>query len=247
MAARPWVAVVADRIDAGGRHEQRVAEKYLEPLWSLARVEPVLLPAREGASDIARLLERCEGVCLTGSLSNVHPRHYAGGDAAIFPPIDPARDRTALALAAAAVAHNLPLLGICRGLQELNVALGGSLHPALHALPGRLDHRAADATAPGRYAERHPVHFSAGGLLAHLTGLAGCQVNSLHGQGIARLASGLAVEALAPDGTIEAVRVHAHPFALALQWHLEHDAASNPVARAIYTAFGEALRTRAAT
>lgn len=242
MAARPWVAVVADRVEAGGRQEQRVAEKYLEPLWALAGVEPVLVPAREGVFSIDRLLERCEGICLTGSLSNVHPRQYGGGDLAIRAPLDPARDATAIALAAAAAAHNLPLLGICRGLQELNVALGGSLHPALHELPARLDHRAPVDAAEPRYAARHAVSFPGGGLLARLTGLAGCQVNSLHGQGIARLASRLIVEALAPDGTIEAVRVQDHPFALALQWHLEHEAATNPVARAVYAAFGAALR-----
>jgi putative glutamine amidotransferase len=245
MAARPWVAVVADRIESGGRQEQRVAQKYLEPLWALAGVEPVLLPAREHEADIARLLQRCEGICLTGARSNLHPRHYAADDTAIHEPLDPARDATALCLAAAAVAHNLPLLGICRGLQELNVALGGSLHPALHQVPGRLDHRAPDAPAHARHAVRHAVHFTAGGLLARLTGLSGCQVNSLHGQGIDRLGHGLVVEAAAPDGTIEAVSLPGHPFLLALQWHLEHEATTNPVSRAVYHAFGAALRGEA--
>jgi len=148
----------------------------------------------------------------------------------------------ALPLAAAAVANGAPLLGICRGLQEINVALGGSLHPALHELPGRLDHRAPAADAPARYAEAHEVVFTAGGFLHRATGVTGCRVNSLHGQGIDRLGRGLHVEAQAPDETIEAVSVAGHPFALGVQWHLEWQAAANPIGRAIYRAFGQALR-----
>jgi len=242
MAARPWVAVVADRIETNGRYEQRVAEQYLEPLWALAGVEPVLLPARVDGASVPGLLARCAGVCLTGARSNLHPEHYGATTTAPCAPLDQARDATALAVAVLATTHGLPLLGICRGLQELNVALGGSLHPALHTLPGRLDHRAPEGPTKERYAERHTVQFRPGGLLARLTGLSGWPVNSLHAQGIERLASGLTIEAEATDGTIEAVSVEAHPFALALQWHLEYEALTNPVARAVYSAFGAAIQ-----
>jgi len=160
----------------------------------------------------------------------VNLRHALAGLAGLLP------------LAAAAVARGLPLLGICRGLQELNVALGGSLHPAVHEVPGRLDHRAPAAAAPARYATVHPVRFVPGGALEGLTGLSGGPVNSLHGQAIDRLGAGLLVDALAPDDTIEAITVKGHPFALAVQWHLEWRATEDQVSRRVYEAFGRALR-----
>jgi putative glutamine amidotransferase len=242
VTARPWVAVVADCVQSDGRQEQRVAEKYLEPLRHLAQADILLLPSTVDGIDVDAVLSRCDGVMLTGALSNVHPQAYGEADATAREPLDPARDAVALPLIAAAAQRGLPLLGICRGLQELNVACGGSLHPALHELPGRHDHRAPAAAGAARYQDVHEVFFTAAGMLEAWAGARSCRVNSLHGQGIDRLGEGLLVEAVAADDTIEAVRVDGHPFALAVQWHLEWQADRNPLARSIYQAFGMSLR-----
>jgi putative glutamine amidotransferase len=186
---------------------------------------------------------------VTGSPSNVDPVHYGGPPAREGNLADPARDATTLPLIRRAVARGVPLLAICRGLQEVNVAFGGTLHQYLHEVPGRRDHR-SDKTKS--YAERyglaHPVDLTPGGRLqALLGGATRIEVNSLHGQGIDRLAPGLAVEALAEDGTIEAVSVtEAKGFALAVQWHPEWHVLENPVSRRLFAAFADVVRARAA-
>ena len=194
------------------------------------------------------MLDQLDGLLITGSPSNLEPHHYGGPAAGAVGPSDPARDATTLPLIRQALARGVPLLAICRGLQELNVALGGTLHQEVHELPGRLDHR-SDKTvaAEQRYAPAHEVSLTAGGMLqALLGGAARIEVNSLHGQAIDRLAPGLVVEARAPDGTIEAVAVRAAAaFALAVQWHPEWRVLDNPVSRRLYAAFGAACRARA--
>ncbi|MGG5809427.1 gamma-glutamyl-gamma-aminobutyrate hydrolase family protein [Falsiroseomonas sp. CW058] len=210
---------------------------------------PVLLPAA-GEALVPQILPRLDGLLLTGSRSNVHPDHYEGPAHAEGTPEDPQRDSTTLPLIRAAIAAGLPVLAICRGFQELNVALGGSLDQRIQDLPGRLDHSTpSDQKLPRvRTGKAHPVRIAPDAQLARIWAAAGLRfrheavpVNSLHNQGIARLAPRLIAEAWAPDGTIEAVRVADAPgFALGVQWHPEYDWESDPFSRAIFEAFGAA-------
>ncbi len=226
----------------------KVGDKYVDSVVDGAGGLPVLIPALGPRLDLDQLLGRLDGLLITGSPSNVEPHHYAGGPPPQDNLTDPARDATTLPLIRKALARGLPLLAICRGIQELNVALGGSLHQEVHALPGRRDHR-SDKTLPypERYGPAHPVELTAGGQLRDLLGGATTiQVNSLHGQAIDRLAPRLAIEAVAEDGTIEAVRVQDVPgFALGVQWHPEWRVLDNPVSRRLFAAFGAACRARA--
>lgn len=213
----------------------------------MADAVPVLLPALGEATDIATLLNRLDGIILTGSHSMVNPAFYGGDPHADDVPEDAARDATTLPLIRAAVARGLPVLAICRGLQELNVALGGSLHQHLNRLPGRLNHAAPQTEdLASRFAKSHPVLLTEGGLLHRLAGAREAAVNSLHEQGIDRLAPGLLVEARAPDGTIEAVRLAGPHFGLGVQWHPEGDCCSDQFSAAIFGEFGRAARRRAA-
>jgi putative glutamine amidotransferase len=230
-------------------HFHSVGDKYVDAVVAGAAAVPVLIPALGQRLDPDDLLSRLDGLMVTGSPSNVDPTHYGGPPAREGNESDPARDATALPLIRQALALGVPLLCICRGLQELNVALGGSLHQHVQELPGRFDHR-SDKSKPlrERYGLAHPIRLTPGGLLQKLfDGAERIEVNSLHGQGIDRLADRLTVEAVAEDGTIEAVGVQgAHGFALAVQWHPEWEVLENPWSRRLFTAFGAAARARAA-
>ncbi|HEY0835188.1 MAG TPA: gamma-glutamyl-gamma-aminobutyrate hydrolase family protein [Azospirillum sp.] len=232
-----------------GAHPFHVAgDKYVRAVAEGAGAMPLLIPALGDALDIPDLLGRLDGILVTGSPSNVEPHHYGGPPSAEGTPHDPARDSTTLPLIRAALDAGVPLLGICRGLQELNVAVGGTLHPAVHDVPGLDDHREDDSEpVEAQYGPAHPVRLSPGGWLARLAGAAEVRVNSLHGQGIARLGPGLAVEATAPDGLVEAIRVESAPaFALAVQWHPEWRFWEDPLSAALLDAFGRAAAERAA-
>ena len=230
----------------------RVGDKYVRAVLDGAGGLPVLIPALGPRLERRALLARLDGLLITGARSNVEPHHYGGTvstDAAVDLR-DPARDATVLPLIREAIAAAVPLFAICRGLQELNVAQGGSLHQEVHALPGRLDHRSDKRVPPQeRYRDAHPVALTPGGTLqALLEGAGEIRVNSLHGQAIDRLAPGLVVEAVAGDGTIEAVRMAGAPaFVLAVQWHPEWRVPDNPVSRRLFAAFGAACRARRAT
>ena len=205
---------------------------------------PVLIPP-VGEAQLG-VLDRLDGLLLSGSPSNVHPTHYDGGESETPEWHDTDRDATTLPLIRAAIARGLPVLAICRGIQELNVALGGTLHQRVHALPGRLDHRSGPGSLEQRYGQKHTVAL--GGRLARIVGAAEITVNSLHGQAIDRPAPGLVVEAVAPDATIEAVRLEAAPgFVFGVQWHPEWRYAEDAASRAIFSAFGEACRVHAAS
>lgn len=224
-----------------GQHPYHIAgHKYVDAV-RLAGCQPLVVPGAD-AQELEVLLAMADGVFLTGSPSNVHPSHF--GEAVHDPslPLDPARDDWTLPLIRAALARGVPLFGICRGFQETNVALGGSLHQAVHELEGRHDHRAPDgADAEVAYGPAHPVDVQPGGLLAGILDAPRIQVNSVHGQGINRLAPGLRVEARAPDGLVEAFSVPEAPaFALCVQWHPEWQAAQNPVSMRLLRAFGAA-------
>ncbi|MBB3999015.1 gamma-glutamyl-gamma-aminobutyrate hydrolase family protein [Aureimonas pseudogalii] len=218
---------------------------YLDALVEVAGAVPVIVPALVSETGLGTVLDRVDGVLLTGSVSNVHPERYGAAPSPAHEPYDPARDRLTEALIRMALARGLPLLAICRGHQELNVALGGSLATEIQEGEGRMDHRVRPHPEQGeRFALRHPVAVTEGGALAQIVGAAPIQVNSLHRQAIDRLAEGLAVEALAEDGTVEAVSVKgAEGFALGVQWHPEYWAASDAPSRAIFEAFASACRT----
>ncbi len=234
------------RTEAAFAHQ--VGDKYVDAVVDGAGAVPVLVPALGPRLDGDAVIARLDGLLVTGSPSNLDPAYYGGPPAPPGDPADPARDATTLPLIRRALACGLPLFAICRGIQELNVALGGTLHPALHEVPGRRDHR-SDKSRPyeERYGPAHRLRLVRGGLLWRLLGgVEEIEVNSLHAQGIDRLAPGLAVEAVAEDGTIEAVRVaEAEAFALAVQWHPEWRVCDNPVSRKLFSAFGEAVRARA--
>ena len=190
------------------------------------------------------LLGRLDGLMFTGSASNVEPHHYSGPPSAPGTLHDPARDATTLPLIRKAVAAGIPVLGICRGFQEMNVAFGGTLHQKVHELEGRFDHREdVNQELDVQYGPAHEVSLTPDGLLRGLSGQDRITVNSLHAQGIDRLGDGLSIEATAPDGLVEAFRVQrARAFALAVQWHPEWKVMSNPFSRALFAAFGSAAR-----
>lgn len=209
---------------------------------------PVLLPAA-GEALVPGILPRLDGLILTGSRSNVCPDHYRGPAHAEGTPEDLARDSTTLPLIRAALAAGVPLLAICRGFQELNVALGGTLDQRIQDLPGRFDHStpADQKLAALRTAKAHAVRLVPGSAFAKLAGGETLAVNSLHNQGIARLAPRLVAEAWAPDGTVEAVRVRDVPgFALGVQWHPEYDWQQDKASRGLFEAFGRAAKDWAA-
>ena len=222
-----------------------VGEKYINAVAAGAHALPVLVPALGPELDLGALLEVCDGLMLTGSASNVEPHHYGGPASEPGTLHDPSRDATTLPLIPQAIAAGLPVLAICRGFQEMNVAYGGTLHQRLHEV-GFSDHR-EDESKPleVQYGPAHEVLLEPGGLLRQIAGRDRLEVNSLHWQGVETLGKSLAVEARAPDGVIEAFRVAAAAnFALSVQWHPEWQFASNPFSRALFAAFGDAGRAR---
>jgi putative glutamine amidotransferase len=224
-----------------------VSDKYVAAVNSIGGL-PLLIPASEATVEMAGLVGCLDGLVITGSPSNVEPHHYGGEPSREGTLHDPRRDATTLPLIRAAIAAGVPVFAICRGHQELNVALGGSLHQLVHEQPGRLDHRSnRELPRQQRFEPRHPVHLTPGGLVARIAGTTDIMVNSLHAQAIDRLADRLIVEAVADDGTIEAVRVKDAPaFALGVQWHPEWRIADDPVSRGLFDAFRDAALARVA-
>lgn len=222
-----------------------LGEKYARAVKVGSSAQPVLFPLAD-TDQIPHLLETVDGVMLTGSSSNVHPSHFEEDVADTSLPLDPVRDALTLALVKACVNQQVPLLGVCRGFQEINVAMGGSLHQRVHALPDHMDHRESEAESLDvQYGPGHLVSLAQGSVFEQWAGGLEATVNSLHGQGVARLAEGLQALARAPDGLIEAFGVQdAGVFAYAVQWHPEWRFAENPFYSAIFKAFGDACRTR---
>jgi putative glutamine amidotransferase len=244
----PVVLLPADYRQLGDHPFHVVGHKYVDAVVQAAGAFPLAVPALGTSSEMAAALEVADGILLPGAVSNVHPSHFGQDVRDPSLPLDPGRDGLTLRLIRAAVDAGIPLLGICRGLQEINVAYGGSLHQAVHENAGMSDHREAEAPSlEERYGQVHPVRTVAEGKLAAITGCSELRVNSLHGQGIDRLGAGLVPEAYAPDGLIEAISISgAKSFALAVQWHPEWNVMNTPGYLAIFRAFGEACRLRAA-
>ncbi|QSX41499.1 gamma-glutamyl-gamma-aminobutyrate hydrolase family protein [Shewanella cyperi] len=246
----PLVGVIACTTQLGLHPFNIAGEKYLRAVINGAGAWPLIIPSLILPDDPwppTALLERLDGLLFTGSPSNVAPVHYQSAKTQAESPEDHPRDATSLPLIRAAIAAGVPLLGICRGFQEMNVALGGSLHQAV-ADTGLFDDHREDKTAPlsEQYGPAHDINLVPGGLLAGLWPEPRVRVNSLHGQGIARLAPGLRAEAYAEDGLLEAFSVAGDSFALGVQFHPEWQVADNPFYLAIFQAFGAACRARAA-
>lgn len=242
--ALPVVGLVGDFLRVDDHPAHVILESYVAPIRDGAAALPFLIPSLDPPLDPQDVLARIDGLFFSGSPSNVSPHLYDGTPARDPSLLNTRRDSTAMPLVRAAIAAGKPVLATCRGLQELNVALGGSLHQHVHEIPGRLDHREKEgAPHDVQYGPAHPVTRSAGGVLDRMGTPETFTVNSLHSQGIDRMAPSLIAEAHAPDGQIEAVSMpSAKGFLLALQWHPEWRWSENDVSRAIYEAFGKAIR-----
>jgi putative glutamine amidotransferase len=233
------VGIPACTTIANERTVHATPARYAEALIGGCNAVPIMIPPM-GGTQLA-LLDRIDGLLIPGSASNVHPSHYGNSESLTPDRHDPARDATTLPLIRAAITRGLPVLAICRGIQELNVALGGSLLQNVHEHPGRRDHRGGPGPLDVAYGPKHRV--SVCGALARIVGADSITVNSVHSQAIDRPGDGLMVEARAEDGTIEAVSAPNAPgFVLGLQWHPEWRYAENPVSVAVFRRFGEACR-----
>jgi putative glutamine amidotransferase len=241
---KPIVLIPADVKQIGEHPFHAVGQKYIMAVAQAAGAMPLLIPAISDHLEIAELLSIADGILLTGSPSNVHPSHFDQQVLNPNLPLDSARDALTLKLIKAAIAANVPLLAICRGFQELNVAFGGSLHQAVQEVAGKNDHREPkQLDLDTQYAPVHAVRLVANGKLANIIGTQDMMVNSLHGQGIDRLGEGLSAEAHAPDRLVEAISVDAaQNFALGVQWHPEWKVLENPQYSAIFKAFGAACK-----
>ncbi len=245
---KPIVAIPADIRSLDGATWHAVQHQYLRAALNAAGVMAFMIPAFEEGYDTDAILDRVDGVLVSGSASNVHPSLYGLEATEADGPFDPARDATSLPLIRRAIDRAIPLLAICRGIQELNVALGGSLASEIQEQPGIWDHRKPDVTdRDGMYAIRQSVFIKEGSCIAGIVGAGELRVNSLHRQAIAKSAPRLQVEATAEDGTIEAVSViDAKAFAVGVQWHPEYWAETDKPSNKIFTAFGDAVRDYAA-
>jgi putative glutamine amidotransferase len=246
----PVVGVIGSaQIVEGKFTAQRVGERNLRAVAEAAGALPLIFAGSPEITDIGALLEVVDGVLLTGARANVHPTRFGEEETPAYEPYDPPRDALALPLIETCVARGVPLFGICRGFQEMNVAFGGSLHPEIRELPGRMNHRMArlpngeiHPDLDVIFADRHEVRLTPGGAFAKLLGTETIRVNSLHGQGILEPGKRIVVEGIAEDDTIEAIRIADAPgFALGVQWHAEHEADRNPVNRTLFAAFRDAL------
>ncbi|MBO6539200.1 MAG: gamma-glutamyl-gamma-aminobutyrate hydrolase family protein [Rhizobiaceae bacterium] len=252
---KPVVGVIGNRFNVENRFAVQMAgERNLAAVTAVTGALPLIFAGAPSITDIGDLLATVDGIVLTGARANVHPRRFATEPHAKHEPYDEDRDSVALPLVEACVARGVPLFGICRGFQEMNVAYGGSLHPEIREIPGRMNHR-MPRLENGEihpdpevvFADRHDVRLTPGGAFARLFGRDTIRVNSLHGQGILEPGKRVVIEGIAEDETIEAIRIDgAEGFALGVQWHAEYDPETNPVNRALFEAFGEAVSEYAA-
>jgi len=242
---KPVVAVVCDTSRQGPHIYHQAGDKYIQALVRCADVTPVLIPALDTPISPDAIFDFADGVLFTGGYSNIQRHHYGDAPAPEDEHEDPLRDANTLALIKAVIDHGIPMFGICRGLQELNVAMGGTLYPRVHEIEGRMDHREdKDAPVDVQYGPAHYVSVMERGRLHKVVGSMRFMVNTVHGQAIREIAPGLAVEAVADDETIEAVSVvEAKAFALAVQWHPEWKAWEDEQSTKLFRAFGDAART----
>lgn len=243
--ARPVIGIIGNHyliddsypVHAGGTMNS-------EAIAQVADCMPMLVPSDPRFVSVPELLETCDGFLLTGGRPNVHPEEYGESPTDAHGAFDRNRDAITLPLVRACVERGQPLLGICRGFQEVNVAMGGTLHPEIRELPGRDNHRMPpDGTLEEKFAPRHTVRFTKDGVFHRLMGAQEVMTNTLHGQGVVKPGQRVVIDGHAPDGTPEAIYIDGAPgFALSVQWHPEYNAANDPVSRPLFTAFGEAAQ-----
>ena len=250
---RPVVGIISNVLLVENRFPaQSVGLRNLRAIAEVAGAMPLMFAAIPDVTDIPTLLDTVDGILLTGARANVHPTRFGVEENPKHEPYDHDRDALALPLVEACVKRGVPLFGICRGFQEMNVAYGGTLHPEIRELPGRLNHRMPRLPNGDIhpdplvvFADRHEVTLTPGGAFARLLGCDKIRVNSLHGQGIEAPGKRVVTEGVAEDGTIEAIRIADAPgFALGVQWHAEYDPQQNPINRTLFQAFGQALTAR---
>jgi len=246
---RPTVGIIGNSYLMNDRYAVHAAGHInSSAVAEVAGCVPLIVPTDPRFVSVADLLSICDGFLLTGGRPNVHPAEYGEPETPAHGEFDRNRDAITLPLIRACVESGQPFLGICRGFQEVNVAMGGSLHPEIRDLPGRMNHRMPpDAVIEDQFAPRHAVRFTEGGVFHRLLGAPEVMTNTLHGQGIARPGSRIVIDGQAPDGTPEAIYVADAPgFTLSVQWHPEWNATNDPVSRPLFTAFGDAVRAWAA-
>ncbi|MFO0991012.1 MAG: gamma-glutamyl-gamma-aminobutyrate hydrolase family protein [Hyphomicrobiales bacterium] len=244
MASLPLVGMPGDTHESNGLYFHLLGDKYVRAVADVSKCLPVMIPSIGEALDIDAVLDHFDGFLITGAVSNVHPPHYGEEPSAEHEPYDHRRDATTLRLIKAVINRGIPLFCICRGFQELNVVLGGTLETELQKGEGRLDHRSRKVPdLDVRYGPSHRIDIRPGGMLERILGKREATINSVHRQGIRKLAPGLEVEATAPDGIIEAASVKgAKGFAFGTQWHPEYKAAENPDSVKLFEAYGDAVR-----
>ena len=248
---KPVVGIIGNSYKIEDRFlVQCAGERNVAAVAEVAGALPLIFSGSPKLTDIRDLLDTVDGVVLTGARANVHPTRFNIDPDPKHEPYDEDRDAVALPLVQACVAEGVPVFGICRGFQEMNVAYGGSLHPEIRELPGRMNHRMprlenGDIHPDPRviFADRHEVTLVKEGDFARILGRETIRVNSLHGQGILDPGARVVIEGTAEDSTVEAIRIEgAKTFALGVQWHAEYDPQTNPINRALFEAFGDAVR-----
>ncbi len=240
----PFVGLPADTYESHGFLFHSLGDKYVRAVAEVSKCTPLMIPSMIDAMHLDELLNPFDGILMTGAVSNVHPPHYGEEPTIDHEPYDHARDAMTLKLIRAVIDRGIPLFCICRGFQELNVAMGGSLETELQKGEGRLDHRAPQSDDTDvRYGPKHKIAITKGGMLERIIGKSETMINSIHRQGVKKLAAGLNAEAIAPDGVIEAVSVKgAKSFAFGTQWHPEYKAINNPDSVKLFETFGNAVR-----
>jgi putative glutamine amidotransferase len=250
---RPVIGIIGNSLTVENRFKvQGAGERNMRAVAEVVGALPLIFAGDPSITDIGDLLGAVDGIVLTGARANVHPSRFNTEPDPRHEPYDEERDAVALPLIEACIERGVPVFGICRGFQEMNVAFGGSLHPEIRDLPGRMNHR-MPRLENGEihpdpmvvFADRHEVKLEPDGAFARILGRDTIRVNSLHGQGILCLGRRVVAEGIAEDSTIEAIRIDGAPgFALGVQWHAEYDPQTNPVNRALFQAFGDAVRER---
>jgi putative glutamine amidotransferase len=243
--ARPVIGIIGNSYLLNDEYPTHAAGTMnSDAVANVSNAIPLIIPSDPNFVSVAELQEVCDGFLFTGGRPNVHPEEYAEEPTDKHGDFDRERDAITLPLIRACVDSGQPVFAICRGFQEMNVALGGSLHPEIRELPGRMNHRMPpDGTLEQKFELRHDVTFAENGVFHRLMGSVKVRTNTLHGQGIKTTGSRVIVDGWADDGTAEAIHVEDAPgFALGVQWHPEWNAANDPVSRTLFEAFGNAAR-----